>query len=89
MYGGVVVVVVVVGGGGVDADDDHHDDDDDVGDTSKHILELQARTFRSYVAHTKCIVLWLRIGPGSLDRNIDGSDRRGWIGIYVGWIGMV
>jgi len=58
MYGGVVVVVVVFGGGvGVDADDDHHDDDDDVGDTSKHILELQAGTFRSYVAHTKCIVL--------------------------------
>ena len=31
----------------------------------------------------------VRVGCGLLNRNLDGSDRRGWIGIYVGWIGTV
>ena len=29
------------------------------------------------------------VGSGSLDRNLDWLGRRGWIGIYIGWIGTV
>ena len=27
------------------------------------------------------------VGSGSLDRNLDGSDRHGWSQIYIGWMG--
>ena len=68
--------------------DDDDDDDDDFEASSEHMFELQAGTFRSYIAHiNKCISLWARVGSGSLDRNLDGSDRCGWIRIYMNWIG--